>query len=117
VAGHQQLTLAEPQALTVGALLGAGGGQAWAMVWPALLLTCAAYGPVWLRLPSGRTALYAVAGIGFVQMLVHFRSFLHVDVERNARADLYLLLFSAADCHPDDWRHARTPVHLRHRMM
>ena len=61
----------------------------------ALVLTGAAFGLVWLQLLSGRIAFYAVLGLGFVQMLVHFRCFLHIDLKRNARADLQLLLFSA----------------------
>lgn len=60
----------------------------------ALGLTVAAFGLVWLRLLSGRTALYVVLGLGLVQMLVHFRCFLHIDLKRNSRADLLLLLFS-----------------------
>ena len=61
----------------------------------ALALTCAAFGLVWLRLLSGHAALYTVFGLGFVQMLVHFRCFLHIDGKRNARPDLQLLLFSS----------------------
>lgn len=61
----------------------------------ALLLTGAAFGLVWLQLLSGRTTLYTVLGLGLAQMLVHFRCFLHVDLRRNARPDLQLLLFSA----------------------
>lgn len=60
----------------------------------ALVLTGAAFGLVWLRLLPGRTAFYTVLGLGLVQMLVHFRCFLHIDLKRNARADLMLLLFS-----------------------
>jgi cytochrome o ubiquinol oxidase subunit IV len=61
----------------------------------ALLLTGAAFGLVWLRLLSGRDAFYVVLGLAAAQMLVHFRCFLHVDLKRNSRADLQLLLFSA----------------------
>ena len=61
----------------------------------ALALTALAFGLVWLQVLSGRTAFYAVLALGFVQMLVHFRCFLHVDLKRNARADLQLLLFSS----------------------
>ena len=61
----------------------------------ALLLTCAAFGLVWLRLLSGGTALGVVLGLGLVQMLVHFRFFLHISLRRNALPDLQLLLFSA----------------------
>ncbi len=61
----------------------------------ALLLTLAAFGLVWMQLLFGRAAFYVVLGLGLVQMLVHFRCFLHVDLKRNSRADLQLLLFSA----------------------
>lgn len=60
----------------------------------AVLLTLAAFGLVWLRLLSGRMAFYVVLGLGLAQMLVYFRCFLHVDLKRNSRADLQLLLFS-----------------------
>jgi cytochrome o ubiquinol oxidase subunit IV len=61
----------------------------------ALLLTGAAFGLVWLRLLSGHAALYTVLGLGLAQMVVHFRCFLHIDLRRNARPDLQLLLFSS----------------------
>lgn len=61
----------------------------------ALLLTAAAFGLVWLHLLSGRNAFYVVLGLGLAQMLVHFRCFLHIDLRRNSRPDLQLLLFSA----------------------
>ncbi len=34
-------------------------------------------------------------GLGVVQMVVHFRCFLHIDLKRSARADLQLILFSS----------------------
>ena len=61
----------------------------------ALLLTLAAFGTVYFRLLAGRAAFFAVLGIGFMQTLVHFRCFLHIDLQRSARADLMLLLFSS----------------------
>ena len=61
----------------------------------ALSLTSAAFGLAWLPLMSGRSAFHVVLGLGLAQMLVHFRCFLHVDLRRNSRADLQLLLFSA----------------------
>jgi cytochrome o ubiquinol oxidase operon protein cyoD len=61
----------------------------------ALLLTCAAFGLVYLRLLRGPDAFYTVLGLGLVQMLVHFRCFLHIDLKRSARADLVLILFSS----------------------
>lgn len=60
----------------------------------ALLLTAAAFGLVWLQLLSGRSAFYVVLCLGLAQMLVHFRCFLHIDLRRNSRPDLQLLLFS-----------------------
>jgi cytochrome o ubiquinol oxidase operon protein cyoD len=61
----------------------------------ALLLTLAAFGLVYFGLLGGRPAFYAVLGLGLVQMLVHFRCFLHIDLQRSARADLMLILFSS----------------------
>lgn len=60
----------------------------------ALLLTVAAFALVYLGLLGGRQAFYTVLGLGLVQMLVHFRCFLHIDLQRSARADLQLILFS-----------------------
>jgi len=60
----------------------------------ALLLTLLAFGLVSLHLLTGRQAFYTVLGLGFVQMVVHLRFFLHVDLNRSARADLQLILFS-----------------------
>jgi cytochrome o ubiquinol oxidase subunit IV len=59
----------------------------------AMLLTLAAFGLVWLRLLPGPALFYVVLSLGLAQMLVHFRCFLHIDLRRNARADLHLLLF------------------------
>ena len=61
----------------------------------ALLLTLTAFGLVYLGMLGGRQTFYAVLGLGLVQMLVHFRCFLHIDLQRSARADLILLLFSS----------------------
>ncbi|GAN75990.1 cytochrome o ubiquinol oxidase subunit IV [Acidisphaera rubrifaciens] len=61
----------------------------------ALLLTVAAFGLVYLHLLDGRAAFYAVLGLGLAQMIVHFRCFLHIDLQRSARADLQLILFSS----------------------
>ena len=60
----------------------------------ALLLTFAAFGLVYFRLLDGYQALYTVFGLGLLQMVVHFRCFLHIDLTRSARADLQLVLFS-----------------------
>lgn len=61
----------------------------------ALLLTFAAFLLVRLRWLGGRQAFYTILGLGLVQMLVHFRCFLHIDLKRSARADLQLVLFSS----------------------
>ena len=61
----------------------------------ALLCTVAAFGLVYLGLLGGREAFYTVLGLGLVQMLVHFRCFLHIYLQRSAQADLMLLLFSS----------------------
>ena len=61
----------------------------------ALLLTVAAFGLVYLHLLDGQQAFYTVLGLGLVQMMVHFRCFLHIDFKRSARADLQLILFSS----------------------
>lgn len=61
----------------------------------AVLLTLAAFGLVVLHLLAGRQAFLAVLAIGLVQVVVHFRFFLHIDFKRSARSDLQLILFSA----------------------
>lgn len=60
----------------------------------ALMLTLLAFGMVLLHVLTGREAFYTVLGLGFVQMVVHLRFFLHVDLKRSARADLQVILFS-----------------------
>ena len=61
----------------------------------ALVLTGLAFGLVYFRLLGEQAAFYTVLGLGLVQMLVHFRCFLHIDLQRSARADLVLILFSS----------------------
>jgi len=60
----------------------------------ALLFTLSAFGLVVLHVLTGWQAFYIVLGLGLLQMLVHFRFFLHIDLRRNSRPDLQLLLFS-----------------------
>jgi cytochrome o ubiquinol oxidase operon protein cyoD len=60
----------------------------------ALVLTCAAFGLVFFNLLAGQDAFYAVLGLGLVQMIVHFRCFLHIGLKQSARTDLHLILFS-----------------------
>ncbi len=57
----------------------------------ALILTGAAFAVV----AKGVThALPIVFALGLLQIIVHFRCFLHVDFRKSARADLQLILFS-----------------------
>ncbi len=45
--------------------------------------------------PFDRTTTVAIVfGLGLLQMLVHFRAFLHIDLKRSSRDDLQLILFS-----------------------
>jgi cytochrome o ubiquinol oxidase subunit IV len=41
-------------------------------------------------------ALWAIGVLGLVQIVVHVRFFLHVDLSRDKREELYLLAFSGA---------------------
>lgn len=60
----------------------------------ALTLTAAAFAAV--RCPSfpARTTLAIVFSLALVQLVVHFRYFLHISLRRSSRDDLLLLLFS-----------------------
>lgn len=60
----------------------------------ALVLTGAAFAVVvWGSLGSAQT-LGIVLALGLVQILVHFRFFLHVSFKRSSRHDLQLIAFS-----------------------
>ena len=60
----------------------------------ALVLSAIPFAMVaWGALPPG-TLLIAVFVLGFIQILVHFHFFLHIDLSRSKRDDLDLLLFS-----------------------
>ena len=60
----------------------------------ALALTGAAFAIVrWPNFVS-TTTLAVVLGLALVQMVVHFRFFLHITLRRSARDDLQLILFS-----------------------
>ena len=61
----------------------------------ALLLTCVSFGLVYLHVFDGRDAFYILLSLGLLQMLVHFRCFLHIDFKRSAQADLQLIVFSS----------------------
>lgn len=60
----------------------------------ALALTGAAFAAVhWPNFVSS-TTLAIVLGLGLVQIVVHFRFFLHISLLKSARDDLQLILFS-----------------------
>ncbi len=61
----------------------------------ALALTAASFAAVhWPGFASG-TTLAIVIVLALIQMVVHFRFFLHVTLSRSARDDLQLILFSS----------------------
>lgn len=60
----------------------------------ALALTCLAFALVYWRWAEPPVALGIVFGLGLIQVLVHFRCFLHIDFKDQARDDLLLILFS-----------------------
>ncbi|SFH10650.1 cytochrome o ubiquinol oxidase subunit IV [Methylobacterium gossipiicola] len=60
----------------------------------AVLLTGAAFGAVHWRVASAPTVFGIVLGLGLMQMIVHFRFFLHITLGKSSRADLQLILFS-----------------------
>ena len=61
----------------------------------ALVFTGCAFGVVWLHLFAPGWCLGVVLGLAFLQVLVHLRCFLHIDLTRSARDDLHLILFSS----------------------
>jgi cytochrome o ubiquinol oxidase operon protein cyoD len=60
----------------------------------ALLLTLASFALVHWDLMSRAALFIAIGAFALVQMVVHFRFFLHIGF-RHKREDLYLILFSA----------------------
>jgi cytochrome o ubiquinol oxidase operon protein cyoD len=60
----------------------------------ALVLTLVPFGLVAFGDLSVRNALIFVGVCGFVQVIVHFRFFLHIDFSRQKREDLQLILFA-----------------------
>ena len=79
--------------------------SAWAAAWPelatyvvgyglAMALTIAAFALVHWHWTLPSTALWIVFALALVQIIVHFRCFLHVTLHGPARDDLQLILFS-----------------------
>lgn len=61
----------------------------------ALGLSGAAFGLVAWSGWSARATLIAIAVLAGVQLVAHFRFFLHVDLRKSHRDDLQLILFTA----------------------
>lgn len=57
-------------------------------------LTLAAFGIVAADLLARSGTILAVAALAAVQIVVHFRYFLHIDLKRSHRDDLLLILFT-----------------------
>lgn len=62
----------------------------------ALALTGAAFALVEWQFLRAATTLSVVFSLGLLQMIVHFRFFLHVKLGKSSRDDLQLILFSSA---------------------
>jgi len=60
----------------------------------AVILTGAAFGLATFRLLSGGALLIAIGGLALAQVIVQFRFFLHIDLSRQKREDLQLILFT-----------------------
>lgn len=60
----------------------------------AVMLSVVAFGCVaWSGIPRS-SRLWIVAACAVVQIVVHFRYFLHIDLSKSKRDDLQLILFS-----------------------
>ena len=60
----------------------------------ALALTVAAFALVHFDLLDRTAALWAIGALALAQTVVHFRYFLHIDLSRQQREDLQLILFT-----------------------
>ena len=60
----------------------------------ALILTIAAFAVVWMKVVSGMTAIAVLGALALIQVVVHLRCFLHIDLARSHRDDLLLILFT-----------------------
>ncbi|EKN01320.1 MULTISPECIES: cytochrome o ubiquinol oxidase subunit IV [Acidocella] len=61
----------------------------------ALALTFTAFALVYFRLAAPQTIFAIILVLGLAQIIVHMRCFLHLSLQRSARADLMLVLFSS----------------------
>jgi len=61
----------------------------------ALALTAAAFAAVRYQTFAASVTLAIVLGLALVQMIVHVRFFLHINLSRSSRDTLWLILFSS----------------------
>ena len=61
----------------------------------AIILTCMAFAIVHFSMFDAVNTRYAIFGLALVQVIIHFRYFLHIDFAKSARDDLQLILFSS----------------------
>jgi cytochrome o ubiquinol oxidase operon protein cyoD len=61
----------------------------------ALGLTAAAFAAVRWQTFTANATLAIVLGLALIQMVVHFRFFLRINLGRSSRENLWLILFSA----------------------
>ncbi|MGV3491993.1 MAG: cytochrome o ubiquinol oxidase subunit IV [Devosia sp.] len=60
----------------------------------AIALTGAAFGLAVFKLLTGSALLIAIGVLALIQIVVQFRFFLHIDLSKQKREDLQLILFS-----------------------
>jgi cytochrome o ubiquinol oxidase operon protein cyoD len=60
----------------------------------ALALTAAAFAAVRWQVATARVTFAVVLALALVQLVVHFRFFLHVSLRRSSRDNFWLVLFS-----------------------
>jgi len=61
----------------------------------ALALTAAAFAVVQVHTLAPRATFGVILALALIQMVVHFRFFLHISLGSSSRHDLQLILFSA----------------------
>jgi cytochrome o ubiquinol oxidase operon protein cyoD len=61
----------------------------------ALILTAGAFAVVRARTFTAAMTFGVILALALVQMVVHFRFFLHISLKKSSRHDLQLILFSA----------------------
>ncbi len=61
----------------------------------SLALTATAFAVVRFQTLAAAATFGVILALAFVQMIVHFRFFLHISLRKSSRHDLQLILFSA----------------------